>query len=279
MNPKSLSRVTGRKAKWRDSTEWLSFAKLGMPSDRYSTQHVLSFCLICLLLSCAVEQAGSTDNVTEGVRARYPNPWQDPEQCRRTDTEKSWICDVDGVLPKEQADSIDSLLVSINANASCVCNCSGNTTFLFADEGYVMGVAVVTSLEEDLSVANRTYHLERFGESIRQDWFANRTCDDSILILVHYMYNCSKIHISIGVAFDNLLSSQSLSSIYEAAQPSLGTGNIGQALPITVQKLDAVIDKAMTTPTEPPPPNNLVWGILGVIAVTSILLFHYWIKY
>ncbi|XP_038064413.1 uncharacterized protein LOC119734877 [Patiria miniata] len=262
-------------------------------SKRFSVVCVLlSLCFSYLLVNCAAEQA---DNVTEGVTEgvveamtkgvtervgdKFPNPWQYPEQCRRPGTEKSWFCDVDGVLPKEQADSIDSLLVSINANASCVCNCSGNTTLELADdEGYVMGVAVVTSLEEDLSVANRTYHLERFGDAVRQDWFSDRTCDDSALIFTHYMYNCSKIYISLGDAFDSLLPSQSLSSIYAAAQPSLDTGNVGQAITVTIQKLNAAINQAMR-PTEPPPPNNLVWGILGVITISSILLFHYWIKY
>ncbi len=35
----------------------------------------------------------------------------------------------------------------------------------------------------------------------------------------------------------------------------------------------------ITTDEPEPEPNNLVWGILGVIAIMSILIFHYWIKY
>ena len=62
-----------------------------------------------------------------------------------------------------------------------------------------------------------------------------------------------------------------------------------EALETSLRKLDVAINEnvgvyatgtqTMMTTDVPEPENNLVWGILGVIAIMSILIFHYWIKY
>ena len=80
----------------------------------------------------------------------------------------------------------------------------------------------------------------------------------------------------LGEALDDLLSDQALPLIYKAIQPSLSDRELTLALNTTIQQLSSLIDEAITANTEP---NNLVAGILGVITILSILLFHYWIKY
>ncbi|XP_033629929.1 uncharacterized protein LOC117292114 [Asterias rubens] len=215
------------------------------------------------------EPVSTEDPGIKGVLHGYPNPWMDPEQCGRTYGEEAWICDVDGVLSKEDADEINNLLTVVNTNASCVCNCSKNATM---ESGYVLAVAVVKTLEID----NARLDIEEYSDRLKQQWFIDKTCDDSGLILALFNDSDSEIFISLGEALDDLLSDQALPLIYKAIQPSLSDRELTLALNTTIQQLSSLIDEAITANTEP---NNLVAGILGVITILSILLFHYWIKY
>ncbi|XP_072043433.1 uncharacterized protein [Amphiura filiformis] len=215
------------------------------------------------------------------VAEEYPNPMVNPNKCgSNIDGETLWLCDPDSVLGTDTS-SVLSTVKDVNLNSNCVCNCTENP-----DVGYVVGVAVaefITSQHDD-----QTASLEAFSQTVRENWFETSSCDDKILLLM--VKNDSQIHLALGSRINEILPSEILDNIDRDIEPLLEASKYTEALELTLRQLDLAIservgvyatgtDSTGMTTEEPPEPDNLVWGILGVIAIMSILIFHYWIKY
>lgn len=214
---------------------------------------------------------------TAWLATDYPNPSTDPTGCRVGEG-NLWLCDPDTVLTAQEVSEVVTTVKDVNQGALCVCNCT-----LYPDNGYVIGVAVVGAIQA-------TQDDAAFSQTVKDAWFKTSECDDKAMLLLNK--KTSQIHINLGSRLSELVPSSELDTIYSEAQPLLQgtTPQYKDALKDALSNLAFLVSGSLdpaemtgTTPsmtTEAPElENNLVWGILGVLAILSILVFHYWIKY
>lgn len=242
---------------------------------RLPTMYIISTILSLSTLLLANNLVSGQD--TAWLATDYPNPSTDPTACR-VGKENLWMCDPDAVLTAPEVSEVLTTMRAVNQVALCACNCT-----LYPDNGYVIGVAVVGAMQA-------TQDDAAFSQTVKDAWFKTSECDDKALLLLNK--KTSQIYINLGSRLSELVPSSDLDTIYSDAQPLLQQtppqyrDALKDALSNLAFKVSESLEPAQMTgstpsmTTEAPEPeNNLVWGILGVLAILSILVFHYWIKY
>ncbi|XP_071954214.1 uncharacterized protein [Antedon mediterranea] len=173
-------------------------------------------------------------------------------------TDPSLLCDPDNILPEDSSEKLCATINEINNGSVCVCD---NCTTL-VENGYTMAVAMVAELDRD----NGGFSV---AENLRQEWLNTKTiCDDSIVV-VYSNYN-EQLFIVMGEPLERLISNSTIDQLYEECK---SMNSVLECLENTVTKLDEAVTKAIEDEKD-----NLIWGILGLLAIVTILSFHYYVK-
>lgn len=165
---------------------------------------------------------------------KFPNPNKDVNKCGRVGV-KSWVCDPDEVLKKEEADTLEGWLMSIYHETDSGCGTSHK-----GKRGYEVGIAVVKSmeLEEDENAAE---NAERFAKYLHDNWgIGKELCNDGGLIFLSV--NDRQVYISTGQKTKERLTNEQINLIIENIRPFLRAKEYGKALEESLRQMKDVLE-------------------------------------
>jgi len=125
-----------------------------------------------------------TVQAKEWTAAEYPNPQDKAEYYKCGRRAPSYVCDPDGLISRQQADSLDHVLLNLPKDTMCPCSawaCEKNSS------GYIIAVALVQKLEradyiED-TTEGKTGLVRRFAfDLLRKKWRWGH-CEETTVIV------------------------------------------------------------------------------------------------
>ncbi|XP_077863224.1 uncharacterized protein LOC144346238 [Saccoglossus kowalevskii] len=143
-------------------------------------------------MTLVVDDTDAMQQNHDWLRVDYPNPQTriGSLQCGRLSTTRntSLICDPNGVLDKQQADSLDEFLDAIRELTPCVCpQC--NTNHTMPRPGYVVAIAIVNKMDGEYTDQScptekeRLQEAEQWADYLLESWKLG-SCGNDIVIFV-----------------------------------------------------------------------------------------------
>lgn len=166
--------------------------------------------------------------------SEFPNPNRDVESCGRGGV-KSWICDPDIVLKKEEADILEEKLRNIHYETDSGCGGSFGRK-----SGYEIGVALVKNMDYSEGETSAE-SAQRFAKFLHNDWgVGKRECNDGAVIFLSV--NDRQIYISTGQKTKERLVNKQINLIIEDIRPLLREEQYGKALERGINLMKDVLE-------------------------------------
>ncbi|KAL3883767.1 hypothetical protein ACJMK2_029999 [Sinanodonta woodiana] len=139
------------------------------------------FVLLVHIVSTSYGQ-GQSEQFNQWTYNNYPNPFVNPEACRRPDS--SFICDPNEILLPRQADQVNIVLKKIFNDTDVPCYDDTG----IKKSGYVVMIALMNKINRTFSSSytdnTKAIHAEAawFSYYLGETWHRD-TCDENVVIL------------------------------------------------------------------------------------------------
>nr|XP_006813405.1 PREDICTED: uncharacterized protein LOC102802177 [Saccoglossus kowalevskii] len=128
------------------------------------------------------------------IKQMYPNPqtFDGSMECGRRGN-ISWICDPNGILTAEQADSIEMDLDEIRRLTACTCRACSSDEIILGDEeyyGFTIGVALVAKIMPTMKPGDEqtdedlTAEAQQWAEYLLHDSWKLGNCGNDAVVFI-----------------------------------------------------------------------------------------------
>ncbi|BFZ10009.1 hypothetical protein BsWGS_13048 [Bradybaena similaris] len=138
--------------------------------------------LTLIFLACIVTQgSGQRSDRRKWSAFDFPNPQHEYSQCGRPNL--SSVCDPNGIISRQDADTIDQLINALYRETRCQCySCITNK------HGYIIKVVLMPEMERvfpdgENTTLGRLRDAQMYSYIITQRWRMEGACNETLLIL------------------------------------------------------------------------------------------------